>query len=184
MVSVLIYFLSPELIPLDSLLLPFFSPGSSKNIHDYTWTCQMAFIWGSVSNQFVILHYFTWLLHFHKPSVTSLMSRPHPQEERVLWYLAHPSGFLNVDYFLGRIYPGQSHCRMYNTRNPWLLSAPTPTCAFFGVSISYQLGIMHVASCKLLMKPKDHQTLSLFSWVGSGHETKCHQIPIPPFLYM
>lgn len=38
---------------------------------------------------------------------------------------------------------------------------------------------MHIATWKLLMKPKDHQTLSLSSRVGSGHETKCHQTPRP-----
>ena len=36
---------------------------------------------------------------------TSLVPRPHLREERVWWCLDDPSGFINIDYFLERIFP-------------------------------------------------------------------------------
>ena len=60
--------------------------------------------WGGAGRHRVELGYMGW-------GYTSLMPRPHPQQERVWWCLANPSGFINIDYFLGRI---SLHCRKHN----------------------------------------------------------------------
>ena len=44
----------------------------------------------------------------------SLVPRPQQRGERVWWDLANPSGFINIKYFLGRIFICQSQCRKHH----------------------------------------------------------------------
>ena len=185
MVSVLIYFLSPELIPLDSLLLPFFfpqvAPKTYMTIHGPVKWHLFEEVFQTNLSSYTTSHGFCTFT-----SPVSPVSCLDPTHERRgscdIWPI--PRASLTLITFWGE-FTLANH--IVECTIPEILgySAHLHRHALFLVcQYSYQLGTMHVASCKLLMKPKDHQTLSLFSWVGSGHETKCHQIPIPPLLYM
>ena len=96
----------------------------------------------------------------------SLMSRPHPREERVWWRLADPSGFINVDYFLEIKFPSINQITENND-----LWCNTGILGWWH-SIFWQLSV-HTVRYEFLTKPEEsaqcHQTLS--SRVGSGHES-------------
>ena len=109
----------------------------------------------------------------------SLVLCPDPtSEEMVWWRLADPSGFINVDHFLGENFPTTNHIAENTicSATPeisWLLQHDDT--ALFGMWTSYPLSTMDTASYELLMKPQEsaecHQTLSSQDLVWSGHET-------------
>ena len=85
------------------------------------------------------------------------------QEQRVWWYLANSTGFVNVDYyFLGENIPSANHTAENASSTQW-----HNTCLACKLVISRQLCIQYAMN--FLMKPKKSVTRS--SQVRSGHKT-------------